>query len=81
MRLSQVISKALTKLPFHAKLLVDPYAGIAHMLVFYGFLVLFAGTCLVFWSTTRRSISSMGGSISSRRWWWTWEGSLSSSAC
>jgi Fe-S oxidoreductase len=32
----------------HKLLLKDPYAGIAHLLTFYGFAILFAGTCLVF---------------------------------
>jgi len=35
-------------LAFHRQLLRDTYAGIAHLLTFYGFLVLFIGTCLVF---------------------------------
>ena len=33
---------------FHKELLRDRAAGIAHLLVFYGFLILFIGTCLVF---------------------------------
>ena len=35
-------------LTFHRQLRRDRYAGLAHMLVFYGFFVLFIGTCLVF---------------------------------
>ena len=35
-------------LAFHERLLEDRYAGIAHLLVFYGFAILFAGTCIVF---------------------------------
>jgi Fe-S oxidoreductase/nitrate reductase gamma subunit len=33
---------------FHRQLLRDRYAGIAHVLLFYGFTILFIGTCLVF---------------------------------
>lgn len=33
---------------FQAEIRLDPFAGAAHLLVFYGFLVLFWGTCLVF---------------------------------
>ena len=40
---------ALAKyLTFHEQLLRDRYAGIAHVLLFYGFTILFIGTCLVF---------------------------------
>jgi Fe-S oxidoreductase/nitrate reductase gamma subunit len=39
------VAKYLT---FHQQLLRDRYAGIAHLLVFYGFFILFIGTCLVF---------------------------------
>ena len=35
-------------LTFHQQLLRDRYAGTAHLLMFYGFVVLFIGTCLVF---------------------------------
>jgi len=35
-------------LTFHHELRRDPYAGTAHMLMFYGFFILFIGTCLVF---------------------------------
>ena len=35
-------------LTFHRQLLKDRYAGIAHLLMFYGFFILFIGTCLVF---------------------------------
>ena len=38
----------LKYLAFHEQLLRDRYAGVAHLLVFYGFFVLFVGTCLVF---------------------------------
>jgi Fe-S oxidoreductase/nitrate reductase gamma subunit len=33
---------------FHEQIRRDRYAGLAHMLMFYGFSILFAGTCLVF---------------------------------
>jgi len=35
-------------LTFHKELRRDRYAGMAHMLMFYGFFILFIGTCLVF---------------------------------
>ena len=35
-------------LALHRELRRDPYAGTAHMLAFYGFFILFLGTCLVF---------------------------------
>ena len=35
-------------LTFHQQLLRDRYAGLAHLLLFYGFGILFVGTCLVF---------------------------------
>jgi len=35
-------------LTFHRQLLEDRFAGIAHLLMFYGFSILFIGTCLVF---------------------------------
>jgi Fe-S oxidoreductase/nitrate reductase gamma subunit len=38
----------LSYLTFHQQLLRDRYAGLAHLLMFYGFVVLFIGTCLVF---------------------------------
>ena len=38
----------LSYVTFHQQLLRDRYAGIAHLLMFYGFSVLFIGTCLVF---------------------------------
>ncbi len=38
----------LRYLTFHEQLLRDRYAGIAHLSMFYGFFVLFLGTCLVF---------------------------------
>ena len=34
--------------PFHRKMAHDRFAGVAHALVFYGFVILFIGTCLVF---------------------------------
>lgn len=41
--------KAAAKyLTFHQQLLRDPLAGVAHILTFYGFVILFWGTCLVF---------------------------------
>jgi Fe-S oxidoreductase/nitrate reductase gamma subunit len=42
-------TRSLTKyLFFHEQLLRDRYAGIAHLLLFYGFVILFIGTTLVF---------------------------------
>ena len=38
----------LRELLFHEKLRRDPYAGVAHLFTFYGFVILFWGTCLVF---------------------------------
>ena len=38
----------LRYLTFHHQLLRDRFAGVAHILLFYGFFVLFIGTCLVF---------------------------------
>ena len=38
----------LRYLTFHEQLLRDRYAGIAHLSMFYGFFILFVGTCLVF---------------------------------
>lgn len=35
-------------LTFHQQLLRDRFAGTAHLLMFYGFFILFIGTCLVF---------------------------------
>jgi Fe-S oxidoreductase/nitrate reductase gamma subunit len=37
----------LDYLAFHRQLRRDPYAGAAHMMMFYGFVILFIGTCLV----------------------------------
>ena len=37
----------LVYLTFHKQLLRDRYAGLAHLLMFYGFFILFVGTCLV----------------------------------
>lgn len=42
------LGSVLAYLTFHRELRRDRYAGIAHLLTFYGFAVLFAGTCLVF---------------------------------
>jgi Fe-S oxidoreductase len=42
------IRAAAGYLAFHEQLLRDPLAGAAHLLTFYGFIVLFWGTCLVF---------------------------------
>ncbi|MEE9229427.1 MAG: (Fe-S)-binding protein [Acidobacteriota bacterium] len=42
------IGSVLSYLTFHRELLRDRYAGLAHLLMFYGFCILFAGTCLVF---------------------------------
>ena len=39
---------ALGYMTFHQQLLRDRDAGIAHLLMFYGFFILFIGTCLVF---------------------------------
>ncbi|MEE3328578.1 MAG: (Fe-S)-binding protein [Myxococcota bacterium] len=44
----QRLGSLLRFLIFHERLLEDRYAGIAHLLVFYGFLILFGGTCIVF---------------------------------
>ncbi len=38
----------LRSLLFHETLRRDPIGGLAHLLVFYGFVILFWGTCLVF---------------------------------
>jgi Fe-S oxidoreductase/nitrate reductase gamma subunit len=42
------ITALLSYVTFHQQLLRDRYAGVAHLLMFYGFSVLFVGTCLVF---------------------------------
>src|SRR5262245_53882766 len=42
------LRSAAVYLTFHRQLLRDRYAGVAHLLTFYGFFVLFIGTCLVF---------------------------------
>jgi Fe-S oxidoreductase/nitrate reductase gamma subunit len=39
---------AAAYLTFHEQLLADRLAGVAHLLTFYGFVILFGGTCLVF---------------------------------
>lgn len=43
-----IVTSAVQYLAFHRQLLQDRYAGIAHLLTFYGFVILFIGTCLVF---------------------------------
>ncbi|WP_425398849.1 (Fe-S)-binding protein [Aeoliella sp.] len=47
-RVPRALADLLKRAFFHRKLMQDPFAGVAHLLVFYGFLVLFWGTCLVF---------------------------------
>ena len=42
------VGEVIRYLTFHQELLRDRRAGIAHLLVFYGFFILFIGTCLVF---------------------------------
>lgn len=42
------IVRGLRYLAFHEQLRRDRFAGWAHLLMFYGFVILFAGTCLVF---------------------------------
>lgn len=42
------IAAVATYLGLHRQLLRDRYAGVAHLLLFYGFAILFVGTCLVF---------------------------------
>jgi Fe-S oxidoreductase len=42
------LGAVLVYLTFHKQLLHDRYAGIAHLLIVYGFGILFLGTCLVF---------------------------------
>lgn len=44
----EIAGSLLGYLTFHRQLLRDRFAGIAHLLLFYGFFVLFVGTCLVF---------------------------------
>jgi Fe-S oxidoreductase len=41
-------ASVLRYLLFHEQLLRDRFSGVAHLSTFYGFLVLFIGTCLVF---------------------------------
>jgi Fe-S oxidoreductase len=48
LRPGQALRRVLTDVLAHRRLLEDPAAGWAHALLFYGFLGLFAGTCLVF---------------------------------
>jgi Fe-S oxidoreductase len=47
-RLGQAAGRVLGDVLSHRRLLEDPAAGWAHALLFYGFLGLFIGTCLVF---------------------------------
>lgn len=42
------LGSVLAYLTFHQQLLRDRYAGVAHLLIVYGFGILFVGTCLVF---------------------------------
>ena len=42
------VGEVIRYLTFHQELLRDRRAGIDHLLVFYGFFILFIGTCLVF---------------------------------
>lgn len=42
------IARVVRYLVFHEQLRRDPYAGWSHLLVVYGFFILFVGTCLVF---------------------------------
>lgn len=42
------VIRVLRYLVFHEQLRRDPYAGWSHLLVVYGFFILFVGTCLVF---------------------------------
>ena len=42
------IGSVTSYLAFHEQLRRDRYAGVAHILMFYGFSILFIGTCLVF---------------------------------
>ncbi|MEE9292433.1 MAG: (Fe-S)-binding protein [Acidobacteriota bacterium] len=44
----QALGAFLRYVTFHEQLLRDRYAGIAHLLMFHGFFILFVGTCLVF---------------------------------
>jgi len=41
------VGSVVAYLTFHKQLRRDRYAGVAHMLMFYGFFILFIGTCLV----------------------------------
>src|SRR5262245_36236478 len=43
--LRKVLTRAFSYLAFHRQLLRDRYAGVAHLLTFYGFVILFIGTC------------------------------------
>ena len=42
------VASLLRYLTFHRQLLRDRFAGVAHLLIFYGFFILFIGTCMVF---------------------------------
>lgn len=46
--LGRAAISAIAYVTFQRQLLRDRFAGVAHLLTFHGFLVLFAGTCLVF---------------------------------
>src|SRR5690348_1188202 len=46
--LGAMVVDCVKYLTFHRELLRDPFAGVAHLLLFYGFVILFIGTCLVF---------------------------------
>ena len=47
-RVAPALRRVLAEVFLHHRLLEDPGAGWAHALLFYGFLGLFVGTCLVF---------------------------------
>ncbi len=47
-RLGRALARVLADVLSHRRLLEDRGAGLAHALLFYGFLGLFIGTCLVF---------------------------------
>ncbi|MBI2194542.1 MAG: (Fe-S)-binding protein [Planctomycetes bacterium] len=46
--LPAALASVAAYLASHRQLLRDPKAGVAHLLLFYGLLILFVGTCLVF---------------------------------
>jgi hypothetical protein len=47
-RLAPAVGRVVADILSHRRLLEDRSAGLAHALLFYGFLGLFIGTCLVF---------------------------------